>query len=142
MAAPDSGRTAARRDCKRNDDAAAAADDDAASWEQLAALHDGYSADVAAPVGGGADRLASRRTNPASGSRRDRRTIVGRPRGDALRIALHRRFTAVRGDLVYDRHGARHRYRRAGGIEGIAVLVPRLQGQAFRRGDIGSAAQA
>ena len=66
--------------------------------------------------------LASRRAGTARGGRRDRRTAVGGPGGDALRLALHRRFAAVRGDLVHDRRRAGHGGRRAGGIEGAAVL--------------------
>ena len=38
-----------------------------------------------------------------------RRTAVGGPGGDALCLALHRRFTAVRRDLVHDRHRAGRR---------------------------------
>ena len=64
-------------------------------------LPDRHSADVAAAAGGGADRLAPRRADAARGRRRHRRTAVGGPGGDAVRLALHRRFTAVRGDLVH-----------------------------------------
>src|SRR5260370_21627534 len=94
MAAIDSGRTYRDRDRERNDAAAAAADDDAAGRQQFAALYDGHSADVAATTGGGADRLASRRANTVCGQRRDCRTVIGGPGGDAVRIALYRRFTA------------------------------------------------
>ena len=77
---------------------------------------------VAAAAGGGADRLAPRRADPPRGHRRDRRAVVGGFGGDALRLALHRRFAAVRGDLVHDRRGVGHRDRRTGGIEGAQVL--------------------
>ena len=49
-------------------------------------------------------------------------TVVGGTGGDALRLALHGRFTAVRGDLVHARDRAGDRDRRAGRIEAAEVL--------------------
>ena len=95
----------------------AAADDDAAGRQQFEGLHDGYPADVAAAVGRGADRLAPRRAGSARGRRRHRRAGLGGAGGDALCVALHRRFTAVRRDLVHARDRAGRGDRRAGGIE-------------------------
>jgi hypothetical protein len=123
MAAADPGRPSRRRNRKRDDDAAAAADDDAADRQQFAGLHDVDTADFAAAAGGGIDWLAPRRAGTARGRRRDCRTGVGRLGRDAVRLALHRRFTIVRGDLVHDCHRARYRDRRTGGIEGAADLT-------------------
>ena len=55
--------------------------------------------------------------------RRARRPVVGGPCRDAVRLALHRRFAAVRRDLVHDRDRAGDGDRRAGGVEGPAVLA-------------------
>ena len=55
--------------------------------------------------------------------RRGRRIVVGGTGRDAVRLALHRQFTAVRGDLVHHCDRAGHRDRRAGGIENAAVLA-------------------
>ena len=72
---------------------------------------------VAALIG-----LAPRRPGAAGAVRRDRRHAVGGTGGDALCLALHRRFTAVRRDLVHARDRAGRRDRRAGGIAGTEVL--------------------
>src|SRR5258708_12262214 len=103
VAAADPGRTPRRRGRRRDDAAAAAAHDDACGWRQFAGLSDSYSADVVAAVGGGADRVASWRADTARSRRRDCRPVVGGVGGDAVRIALHPRFTPVRGDLLH--HG-------------------------------------
>ena len=66
--------------------------------------------------------LASRRAGAAGGRRRRRRDVVGGTGGDALRVALHGRFTAVRGDLVHAGDCAGDRDRRAGRIEAAEVL--------------------
>ena len=63
----------------------------------------GDPAVLAAAVGGRADRPASRRAGAAGGRRRHRRNAVGGIGGDALRVALHRRFAVVRRDLVQHR---------------------------------------
>src|SRR5207248_11175304 len=83
----------------------------------------GYSADVIAAIGGRADRLAPWRASTARCCRRRRRTVVGGISGDDVCVALHRCFTAVRGDLVHAGHRTGHRDRRAGRIEGAAVLT-------------------
>ncbi len=115
LAAADPGRPPGRGNRRRDDDAAAVADDDAVDRQQFAGLHDGDTADIAAAAGGGIDRPASRRAGAARGRRRGCRIGVGGIGGDALRLALHRRFAVVRGDLVHHRHRARHRTRRARG---------------------------
>ena len=91
--------------------------------QQFAGLHDGYSAAVAAAAGGGLDRPAPRRAGPARARRCARRNVVGGIGGDALRRAMHRRFAAVRGDLVHHRYRDGRRDRRAGGIEAAQVLA-------------------
>ena len=91
----DPGRASRRRDRMRDDVAAAVADDDAIDRQQFAGLHDGYSAVVAAAAGGGADRPAPRRADPACARRRARRNVVGRIGGDAIRRTMHRQFAAV-----------------------------------------------
>ena len=101
MVAADPGWPSRRRDRRRDDGAAAVADDDATDRQQFAGLHDGYSAVVAAAAGGGADRPAPRRAGAARARRRDRRNVVGGIGGDVVRLAMHRRFAAVRGDLVH-----------------------------------------
>ncbi len=70
--------------------AATPADDDTPDRQQFTGLHDGYSADVAAVAGGGADRPASRRAGAARGRRRHRRTVVGRTCGNVVCFALYR----------------------------------------------------
>ena len=66
---------------------------------------------------GRADRPASRRPGAAGAVGRDCRAVVGGACGDALCLALHGQFTAVRGDLVHARHRAGHRGRRAVGSQ-------------------------
>ena len=92
---------------RRNDDAAAAADDDANGRQQFAGLHDLHSASVVAASGGCAGRLASRCAGTARACWRARRADLGRTCGDAVCLALHRRFAAICGDLVSDRNRCR-----------------------------------
>ncbi|MGY4459151.1 RNA polymerase sigma factor (sigma-70 family) [Bradyrhizobium sp. LB13.1] len=83
--------------------------------------------DVAAAACGGAVRPAPRRAVASRARRCARRPGVGRARRDAVRLALHRRFPALRRDLVHARDRAGDRDRRAGGGEGSALLARRPQ---------------
>jgi hypothetical protein len=104
------------------DDAAVAALAGAADREKLTGLHDGDPGPVDAAARRGADRIAARSAGAASTDGRSGRHAVGGLRRDALRIAMHRRFPAVRDHLVFagDRAGRSHR--RAGRLKIAAVL--------------------
>ena len=65
----------------------------------------------------------TRRPDAADSRWRHRRTVVGGIGRDAVRVALHRRFTVVRRDLVHRCHRAGRGDRCAGGIEGAQALA-------------------
>ena len=80
--------------------------------------------------------LIAHATGAPGHCRRHGRACLGRSGGDALCVALHRRFTAVRGDLVHDRDRPGNGDRRAGGFEGVEVLElsSRRTPRSIRRG--------
>ena len=84
-----------------------------------------HSDAVTAVAGGGSDCLAPWRTVAAGCYRSVRRVAVSRAGGNALRCALHRRFTDVRGYVVLDRGCNRCGDRRARRFARLEILDSR-----------------